>query len=379
MKSKTCIFVVLALAVMPVAVFGQGVQPVDEESGQPLLPPGVMADEEIIQAFSWGDEFGGVSVEDLIEAGQLSVGMVLDTGDPAIQDQPWAEVAEELQRASDVNVSIEDIDGIGSCLVIDKPGEQGELVMSLLQVTSPAVTSERYALVGLVKYEVAGQAGTLEMLNHFPGGDTYFSRTAGAGPLAPLAGTSDWRVFRLPFTNQPGGRPPVALDFNLLFPGRGCVILGPTYLVQTRIEVVGAASEPSPSDPAASTTDNKPTSPSPWRGVLLKNPWPLNRKAWIGLGSLAALWLLTSIANWLIKRGKARRFVLIWLWGLVVMCGVFIVNFAVMMITDRSYLISTIAIGVVLLFGVHFVNTLRRVSARYADFELRKMSAKDAS
>ncbi len=325
-------------------------QSVCVSDGDGPLPAGVMADEEIVQTISWEELFGGPAVAPLAAPdGTLTDGMLVD--------------GERVDAGPGPEISVIDMGSLGQCLLVDNPAESGEMSLSLLAIDQPAITSERYVIVGLVGYDIPGEPGMLEMWSHFADGNSYFTKTVTAGPMAPLGGRSDWRVFRLPFTMEPGVGPPAVLDFNLLLPGPGRVILGPTYLVQARAEIPQA--------------EDQPEGSSPWKGVLLTNPWPPSREAWIGLGCLAALWLFTSIANWLIKRGKARRFVLVWLWGLVVMCGVFIVNFIVMMITDKTYLISGIAIGVVLLFGVHFVNTLRRVSARYADFELRKMSAKD--
>jgi hypothetical protein len=320
---------------------------------------GVLADEEIIQTIVWDELFGGPAApappvpDDGLADGVLVDGVLVE-GPPGPE------------------ITVMDMGPLGQCLFVRNPPEFGEMSLSLAMLNQPEITSESYAIVGLVGYDVPGEPGMLEMLSHFPDGHSYFTRTVMSGPLAPLAGRSDWRVFRLPFTNEPGGRPPVALDMNLLLPSEGRVILGPTYLVQTRQD----APEP---DPAGSTTRNRSGSSSPRKGVLLKSPWPPSRETLVSLGCLAVLVVLTSVGNWLIKRGKARRFVLVWLWGLIAVCGVFIGNFVVMMIWDKTYLISIIAIGVVLPFGIHFVNVLRRVNSRYADFELRKMSAKDAS
>jgi hypothetical protein len=96
--------------------------------------------------------------------------------------------------------------------------------VTILTVSDPGVRRSRYAIEGQVRYEGVVGVGYLEMWNRFPQG-RFFSRTR-------LEGSSDWRPFVLPFSNQPGGPPPKELIVNVVLPGRGTVAVGPLRLVQ---------------------------------------------------------------------------------------------------------------------------------------------------
>jgi hypothetical protein len=106
----------------------------------------------------------------------------------------------------------------------------------VLSLAAPAITQPAYALEGMVAYRGVEGDGYLELWNHFPDGHAYFSRTlAKDGPLGLLRGTSDWRLFHLPFyvRNAQGWSTdrPSLLELNIVLPARGTVSLGPIRLV----------------------------------------------------------------------------------------------------------------------------------------------------
>jgi hypothetical protein len=107
------------------------------------------------------------------------------------------------------------------------------MTREVLSIDAPAITSHQYALVGRVKYENVESDGYLEMWSHFGERGAFFSRTlADAGPMKKLSGSSDWRLFRLPFTSNGQMPPPERLVVNVVLPARGVVTLSPLTLVQ---------------------------------------------------------------------------------------------------------------------------------------------------
>jgi hypothetical protein len=71
------------------------------------------------------------------------------------------------------------------------------------------------------------------MWNHF-GGKSFFSRTLGdGGPTVKITGSSDWRVFFLPFSHGQGMKPD-RLEVNLVLPGKRTVTIPDVRLVDFR-------------------------------------------------------------------------------------------------------------------------------------------------
>jgi hypothetical protein len=105
---------------------------------------------------------------------------------------------------------------------------------SILTINDPCITSNRYALTGMVKYEHVQSIGYLEMWSYFPTGGMYFSRGMNdSGPMQCLNGSSNWRPFTLPFyIDDTNSTRPIKLDFNVFLPLKGTVYLGPIKLVQ---------------------------------------------------------------------------------------------------------------------------------------------------
>jgi hypothetical protein len=107
----------------------------------------------------------------------------------------------------------------------------------ILSLPAPGVTSPAYGISGSLKYENVEGTAYLEMLSHFAGGKTYFTKTmAPDGLLLSIQGSSDWRQFNLPFyvRDESGwlADRPERLEVNLVLPGKGTVHLQPMTLHQ---------------------------------------------------------------------------------------------------------------------------------------------------
>jgi hypothetical protein len=103
----------------------------------------------------------------------------------------------------------------------------------LLTIENPGVKTTTYAIRGQVRYEGVEGNGYLEMWSHFPDGKKFFSKgVTRSGPSRRLEGSSDWRLFVLPFHIVKGKDRPVKLELNLVLPGRGTVEIGPLRLVE---------------------------------------------------------------------------------------------------------------------------------------------------
>ena len=220
----------------------------------------------------------------------------------------------------------------------------------------PPITQPYYTLVGQVRYEDVKLPGYLEMWNHFPDGQSYFSRTMSpAGPMKKLSGSSGWREFQLQFFSRPGLLPS-KLEVNVVLPGGGRVWLGPLTLVQTGDARAMGASQ---------------RNPYPWIDQAKANK--LGGAAGGAIGLLgASIGVLASIgAAWRVVAGLLAFFIGIGVASLV--AGL------VALALGQPYFIyyPLFLIGVVgTVVGAGILPGLRR---RYAEAELRKMRSMDAS
>jgi hypothetical protein len=232
-------------------------------------------------------------------------------------------------------------------------GPPGQAVRVLvLRIDRPAITRARYALTGLVRHEDVRTAGHLEMWNHFPNGGRYFSKTlAGAGPMRPLAGTSDWRPFVVPFFNDEHAPPPTALTLSVVLPGGGRVDLGPMRLVQ-----YGAGEDPL-------------AAPGQW--------WGDRTGGVVGGGAGAVVGILGSLVGWLGGTGRARRFVLGLTLALVAAGVVTFAAGAVAWTRDQPFGVYYPLLLVGGLTAVVFATALPVLWKRYEAQELRRMRALD--
>jgi hypothetical protein len=103
----------------------------------------------------------------------------------------------------------------------------------LLRIEKPPIDRKRWAIEGRIRYEGVASPGYLELWNFFGDGSRYFSRTlAESGPMAQIAGDSDWRAILLPFDATQATAPLVQLEVNAVLPGGGRVDIEPLRLIQ---------------------------------------------------------------------------------------------------------------------------------------------------
>lgn len=221
---------------------------------------------------------------------------------------------------------------------------------TVLTIEAPQITKPRYRLSGQVRYENVEGVGYLELWNHFPGGDQYFSRTlADQGPMMKLQGTAGWRAFVLPF-DATGAPAPTRLVLNVVLPGRGTVYLGPLELTDEGVAGVG---------------QNGDFATSRALGMA-------GGVAGAVIGSLGALiGVLTSL-------GRARRFVIALATTLIAFGALAFTTGIIAFVSSQSY--STLY-PILLLIG--FVSSvvpltlLPTIRKRYEEIELRTMRAYD--
>lgn len=225
---------------------------------------------------------------------------------------------------------------------------------TLARIKQPAVTTAVWAVTGEVRFEdVAGQ-GYLEMWSFFPDGGRYFSRTlAQAGPMAALSGSSGWRPFCLPFFNRPDRPGPIALEINLVLPGRGRVDIAPLRLSQF------APGE----DPLA----------------VASGAWWSNRQmAWIGAVGGSLVGLVGALIGWLGSRGQAAALVLPLAAGLAVVGGLILLAGVAALSLGQPYLVwYPLLLGGGIL-GVVMGANYFRLRGRYREVELRRIRSVDA-
>ena len=234
----------------------------------------------------------------------------------------------------------------------------GQQFRPLIEISDPGISSAVYALKGEIRYENVQGDGFLQMDNHFGARGTFFTKSlASAGPLGKISGSSDWRVFVLPFyadsDDQAGGTSllPEQLSLGLYLPGSGTV----------SIRGVGLYQYASGEDPLQST-----------------GQWISNRNAIllaaIG-GGLIGLWgAMIGVAS---SRGKARSFVLGSAKALLLIGFASLGGGMAAIAANQSYAVyyPLLLIGIIL---VAVIGKLRgTLSARYEQLELKKMQSMD--
>ena len=236
------------------------------------------------------------------------------------------------------------------------------LLAQVLKIIKPPISQTFYAIRGEIKYEDVRGSGYLEMWNYFPPikagmpEGQYFTKTLGeSGEMGKISGTSTWRRIALPFDRTGATGPPTRLEVNLVLPSQGTVYLTGLTLVEW--------------------TGN----PFQGKGLVGGQWWPDQAGGWIGgvLGSL--LGVLGGLLAWLSARGKSPRFVVI-TYKLLIGCGVIsLLAGGTALLTHQPYGVwfPLLLIGVLLLLIVPF--RLRQTKKLYADLELRRMAAIDAT
>jgi len=139
----------------------------------------------------------------------------------------WSQLGTRGHLVADTHLQVDGRDAIRITNPTDAP-----LQLTLLKIDHPPITAMRYALTGEIKYEGVVEPGYLQMWNFFPPirpglpEGQYFTRTlapAGSGPLAQIAGTSDWRPYSLPFDRTGTSNPPTRLEVSIFLPKKGTV------------------------------------------------------------------------------------------------------------------------------------------------------------
>lgn len=222
------------------------------------------------------------------------------------------------------------------------------VTVTLVEVESPRITKDRYAVKGRVRYHNVSGEGYIEMWNVFAEG-RYFTRTIGdQGPMRTITGNSDWRSVVLPFEATGAEAPPERLIINVVLPGRGEVTLGALTLVELE--------------------------PGEW-------PSGVNDSATFGLwGGIAggAFGIFGGLLGWLGGQGKAKRFVVTGFRMMMAAGGVSLVLGVIALARGLPYhtYYPLLLIGAIALLVP--AATLPRLTKRYEELELRRMSALDA-
>jgi hypothetical protein len=178
-----------------------------------------------------------------------------------------------------------------------------------------------------------------------------------------LDGSSGWRPFLLPFESNETAGLPTRLEINVVFSGRGTVHLSPL-----RVEQYSAR----PKAPAGAPPGSRPgISPRAW--------WGTRTGAVIGAAAGTALGLLGALVGTLCGTGVARRLVLT-LATLATACGLIALIAGFVALGLRQPYV--VYYPLLLLGGIASVvngGLLPVIRRRYAEIELRRMSALDVN
>ncbi len=223
------------------------------------------------------------------------------------------------------------------------------LTVTLVEIDAPGITKNRYAVKGRVRYEGVVGEGYLEMWNVFADNGRYFTRTIEQqGPMRSLTGNADWRSIVLPFDAAGAAAPPERLIINVVLPKRGVVTLGALTLVELE-----SGEWPSGVNGSASA------------GV------------WGGFAG-ATLGIVGGLLGWLGGMGKAKRVVLNGFRLLMAGGAVLLVLGVIAVAQGSPYAVyyPLLLIGAIALLVP--ASALPRLTKRYEEIELRRMSALDA-
>ncbi len=254
--------------------------------------------------------------------------------------------------------------------IVNDPDEAlGEVVMlpcagdsrprlRLLTLEEPGVGPPAYLVRGRVRYEDVALAGYLEMLNYFPGRtQPFFTRTlAESGPLQSLEGTSDWRVFELPFDTTGSelgtAQSPTKLAFNLVLPKGGTVYLSDLELVQLDkgLTPIGATG---------------------W--------WSSRTAGYVGAIGGTVIGCCGGLIGTLSSMGRGQRFVMAMMRAYTAIGIVSLIAGAAAVALGQSYAVyyPLLAIGGITL--IVFGSLLPTVRRRYQECEMRRMKSLDVA
>jgi hypothetical protein len=261
-------------------------------------------------------------------------------GEKRVKEIAWLEIRESGVLPEGVEVRN---DG-----TLDVPSsESGARTLTLVEIESPPVTSDHYAVRGRVRYrDVKGDA-YLEMWSVFAEGH-FFTRTLDvAGPLAKITGSSDWRDFSLIFDATGAKAPPSRLIVNLVLPGAGEVSLSGLSVVEL--------------DPGDFAFGAPASRVGLWGGI-----------------AGAVLGIAGGLLGWLASAGRAKALVIAGLRVMMAAGGSALVAgvFALVRGQPPAVYYSFLLLGVIAILVP--AAALPGVRKRYEEIELRRLSALDA-
>ncbi|HTL30983.1 MAG TPA: hypothetical protein VL282_17260 [Tepidisphaeraceae bacterium] len=223
-------------------------------------------------------------------------------------------------------------------------GSDQPTTTTVATIEHPPIAASDYQVVGQVWYSGVRGNGYLEMWSHFDDGNAYFTRTVDtSGPTGVLARDSNWRSFALPFHSQ-AGKTPTKLIINVVLPGKGTVKLSPLTVM------------PIPQMYA-------------W--------WSDSTGGWIGGIAGSMLGCLGALVGILTGKAKAPRLVraltifMIAVGAIALVAGIF----ALVMRQPYAVYYPLLLVGVIDVSVMGF--QLNLIKRRYAEHELRKMTALD--
>ena len=263
----------------------------------------------------------------------------------------WPELQQASRLSAGTIVPAGDQTKFDSLLVENT--QSAPATLTVLVIPDPKITKPRYAIRGQIRHEAVEGKGYLEMWNHFPASERYFTRNlAPSGPMRCLEGSSDWQPFVLPFLIKGSDMRPEKLVINVVLPGKGKVWLGPLRLVE----------HDQNEDPLAV--------PGQW--------WTDRQGGLIGGAIGVVLGSLGALIGILYGCGKACRLVLVLIKAMFIAGLASLVVAVVALVRSQPYGVYYPPLLSGVLLTILPIGAIRRVRKRYEEIELRKMKAMDA-
>lgn len=131
--------------------------------------------------------------------------------------------------------------------------------VSVFELENPGITRNQFKLELKARWESVEKVAYLELWTHFSDGSQFFTRTlSDSGPMQKFTGNNSPRTVWLPFSNSSGKRP-TKLVLNVIFEGKGTVILGTSTLTQAGEEIR------LPVEPVAPVNEKEIWAAKPWQ------------------------------------------------------------------------------------------------------------------
>lgn len=280
-----------------------------------------------------------------------------DAGQEVVHTIAPAELAESGSLPDSVRVVRADNLSSSDYLVVEHTGSDAPRIL-ITTIATPGVTLPVYAIEGEVRYEdVAGDAYLMTLNYWADGGPAYSKGILSRGPARKISGTSGWRPFVLPFSfasenGGDSGNRPTKIELHLVLPGAGKVHLRNMRLTQFAL---GA-------NPLAST-----------------GQWWTGAQAGLVGGSLGGLFgCMGGLIGYLASRGRGRGFALALMSVMIALGAASLIMGVIALMLSQPYdVYYSLFLGGGLFVLLPAVQ-LPMIRRRYAEMELRKMSAIDA-